>query len=96
MKLHLTTNLNVNTKQADAKNSDTRTYWTKVAKKTLLNKKIVDVFYMTEEDAEKMGWYSCPVVFVLDDGTQIIPSADDEGNDGGSLFYGADGVLPVL
>jgi hypothetical protein len=37
---------------------------------------------------------------VLDDDTQLIVSADDEGNDGGSIFYAnkeeLDGVLPTL
>jgi len=32
----------------------------------------------------------------LNDGTSCILSADDEGNDGGVLFYGDNGVLPTL
>ena len=34
--------------------------------------------------------------FFLNDGTSCILSCDDEGNDGGVLFYGSDGVLPTL
>jgi hypothetical protein len=43
-----------------------------------------------------MGWYKRPICFFLNDGTSCILSCDDEGNDGGVLFYGKDGVLPVL
>jgi len=32
----------------------------------------------------------------LNDGTSCILSADDEGNEGGVLFYGDSGVLPTL
>ena len=45
---------------------------------------------------EMMGWYKRPLCFFLDDGTSCILSADDEGNDGGVLFYGSNGVLPTL
>ena len=45
---------------------------------------------------EMMMWYKRPIVFFLNDGTHCILSADDEGNDGGVLFYGQDGVLPTL
>ena len=72
--------------------------WTDVAKKQLLGRKIVDVRYMTQEEADDMGWYSRPVVFQLDDGNLIFPSADDEGNDGGALFTNDESnpTLPVL
>jgi hypothetical protein len=49
---------------------------------------------------EMMGWYNKCVVIVLDDGTLVYPSKDDEGNDAGALFYQKDDtddyVLPVL
>jgi hypothetical protein len=45
---------------------------------------------------EMMGWYKRPVCFFLDNGVSCILSSDDEGNDGGVLFYGSDGVLPTL
>jgi hypothetical protein len=49
---------------------------------------------------ELMGWYKRPICFELDNGTLCIPSMDDEGNDGGSLFYQEKGkeldVLPVI
>jgi hypothetical protein len=76
-------------------------YWNGKAQFVLKGKTIVDVFYMSANDAEEhFGWYSRPVVFRLNDGTELIVSADDEGNDGGSLFYTTkeepNGVLPTL
>jgi hypothetical protein len=52
----------------------------------LQGRKIVDARYMTQKEADQMGWYSRPLVLILDDGNLLYPSADDEGNDGGALF----------
>ena len=73
--------------------------WNKTANDLLLNRKIIKVEYMGSEEAEKSMWYSRPVRIILDDGTNILPMRDDEGNDGGALWLGSkDGeeVLPVL
>jgi hypothetical protein len=55
---------------------------------------------MTHKDAEGMGWYKRPIVFKLNDGTVCYLSCDDEGNDGGALFFsdkdGKHDELPVL
>jgi hypothetical protein len=75
---------------------DTKTFWTEKAQEVLKGKTIVDVRYLNDEEMEMMGWYKRPIVFTLNDGTHCILSADDEGNDGGSLFYGDNGVLPTL
>lgn len=76
-------------------------HWNSKAESVLKGKTIVEVSYMSEKDAEEIfGWYSRPIVMRLNDGTEVIVSADDEGNDGGSLFYATDeepnGVLPSL
>jgi len=71
-------------------------HWTSVAKKVLEGKTITEVRYLNDEEMEMMGWYKRPVCFFLNDGTSCILSADDEGNDGGVLFYNSDGVLPVI
>ena len=71
-------------------------HWTNIAKSVLLNKTIVDVRYLNDEEMEMMGWYKRPICFFLNDGTSCIVSMDDEGNDGGVLFYNSDGVLPTL
>ena len=65
---------------------NTDKFWIDVAKKQLLNRKIVDVRYLTTEEMENLGWYHKCVVMVLDDGNMIYPSSDDEGNNAGALF----------
>jgi len=78
--------------------TDWDTHWLKEAKEQLLGRKIVKVRYMTVDEMNDLGWYSRPVVMILDDGNIIYPSRDDEGNDGGALFTTneANPVLPVL
>jgi hypothetical protein len=51
---------------------------------------------MKDEEMEMMGWYSRPICFFLNDGTTCFLSQDEEGNDGGCLFYNENGVLPTL
>lgn len=80
---------------------DLEKYWNRKAQKVLEGRTIVQAFYMSEQEAdEEFGWGSRPLIIELDNGTQLIISADDEGNDGGSLFYASDeepnGVLPTL
>lgn len=72
--------------------------WTDIASKQFLGKKIVAVRYMSQEEADEMGWDSRPVVLQLDDGNILFPSRDDEGNDAGALFTNDkdNDVLPVL
>lgn len=80
---------------------DLEKYWNRKAQKVLEGRTIVQAFYMSEEEAnEEFRWDSRPLIIELDNGTQLVISADDEGNDGGSLFYATDeepnGVLPTL
>jgi hypothetical protein len=73
--------------------------WTQLARKVLVRKTIVRVEYMGDERARELDWYSRPIVLILNDGTRVYPSMDDEGNDGGALFYengSGQRVLPVL
>jgi len=70
--------------------------WNKVSQDVLKGRTIVEVRYLNDKEMEMMGWYSRPVCFFLDNGVSCILSSDDEGNDGGVLFYGSDGVLPTL
>lgn len=80
------------------KDKDLDKFWTDVAKKQLLNRKIVDVRYLTVDEMENLGWDERCVVMVLDDGNMIYPSQDDEGNGAGALFTcNADQpTLPVM
>lgn len=60
--------------------------WIKIAEGQLIGRKIVGVRYLSKKEAEELGWHHRPIVLQLDDGNLIYPSADDEGNDGGTLF----------
>ena len=69
--------------------------WTEKVAKYLVGKKIVKVKYMTDEEANEWGWYKRPCEIHLDDGTVITPSADDEGNVGGSLATNIRNLLVI-
>lgn len=77
---------------------DWHKHWNKVASDLLLGRKIVKVRYLTDEEADEMGWFGRPVALLLDNDMWIYPSRDDEGNDGGALFTSHDKepVLPLL
>lgn len=81
-------------------NQELENKWNAQARKLLLGKTIINVNYMTQENADDMGWYSRPIMFELSDGTICYISTDDEGNDGGALFAadknGQDLSLPTL
>jgi len=73
--------------------------WNKQAKKVLLGRKIVQVKYVDTEEAKSYMWNNRPISFTLDDGTRLMVQQDDEGNDGGALWYGnkdGEDLLPVL
>jgi hypothetical protein len=70
--------------------------WTSKAREVLKGRTIKEARYLTDEEMKMMGWYKRPICFFLDNGVSCILSCDDEGNDGGVLFYGKDGVLPTL
>lgn len=70
--------------------------WSDKAREVLKGKTIVEARYLNDEEMKQMGWYKRPLCFFLNDGTSCILSSDDEGNDGGVLFYGSQGVLPTL
>ena len=55
--------------------------------KYLIGKEIKTIRYMTEEETKEWGWYKRPLVIYFTDNSFIIPQSDDEGNDGGSIYY---------
>lgn len=75
-------------------------HWNDLAKKQLVGKTIASVRYMTQKEADNMGWDSRPLAIFFTDGSYVFPSMDDEGNDGGALFGttkdGEDMTFPVL
>ena len=73
--------------------------WTTHAERALLNKRIIKVEYMSTKEAKDYDWYKRPITFILDDGTRVIAQMDDEGNDGGVLWFGnknEESLMPVL
>lgn len=70
-----------------------------IDKANLVGRKIVAVRYMSDYEAEVMGWSSKSPVLQLDNGAILYPMRDDEGNDGGPLVVqtnGAEETLPVF
>lgn len=57
----------------------------------IIGQKIVEFRPMTKAEMEGEGWeedgiHTNPTVIVLENGTKMYPSCDEEGNDGGCLF----------
>jgi hypothetical protein len=78
----------------------TKLRWSKSGEEHLLGRTIVGVRYLTDEETEGLGWMRAAIVLLLDNGTFILPSCDDEGNDAGALLgQGKDGeelTFPVI
>ena len=52
----------------------------------LVGRKIVGIRWLTKNESDYLfGWYHQPITIMLDDGTQLIPQSDDEGNDAGVI-----------
>lgn len=84
----------------DIKNLNFKEKWAKEADKYLLGRKIIGTRYLTDEEVEMLGWYNSAIVLILDDGTLIFPSCDDEGNNAGAIFgqskNGTEITIPVI
>ena len=59
--------------------------WEEKISKQLVGRKIVQVRWMTKEEADESYWDYQPVLLILDDGTALCPMSDDEGNEGSAL-----------
>lgn len=72
--------------------------WGDEAAKILQWRTIVSVRYMTEKEVEDLDFRRAGIVLILDDGTVIFPSMDDEGNDSGALFTTSNHLhtIPVI
>ena len=62
----------------------------------LKGKTIKEVTWLGDKDMENMMWYKRPVIIHFDDGTILIPQSDDEGNDGGSMYYQSGDVSDTI
>ena len=56
----------------------------------LTGKTIAAVRYMSEAECKKLMWDKRPLLIRFTDGSSIVPQMDDEGNDGGAIFYEGD------
>ena len=72
--------------------------WTKTAADAFVGKKISKVEYLSKKEAEKMGWYKRPLVFIFEDNSWMFAMQDDEGNDGGAFGTSSKKIptIPVL
>lgn len=72
--------------------------WEKRIAKALVGRKIVEVRYLNDKEVNEHGWHRSALVMLLDDGTYLYPSSDDEGNDAGALFTNIAGldIIPVM
>ena len=59
--------------------------WVDYAKERLVGRTIVRVRYLQDEEMAD-DWWSRALVIELDDGSLLLPSRDNEGNDGGALL----------
>lgn len=78
---------------------DLRTRWTAKANTVLAGRRIESVFYMSQKEADDLGWYQLGLVINLDNGLQLMLQQDDEGNGPGALFCAnetEDFILPTL
>ena len=75
-----------------------RKYWTDKVDKYLVGRTIVKVEYLPKEEVKEWMWYNTPIAIHLDDGGILIPSMDDEGNDGGAIItnYKELSTIPVI
>ena len=76
----------------------TRQQWTAEVKAKLVGRKIVGVRYMSKREVDHFGWCRAAIVLQLDDGGELLPSMDDEGNDAGAMFTNYVGLetIPVI
>ena len=77
---------------------DLENKWTTDIAALLVGKKITKVRYMSETERDQIGWDARPIVIILDDGTALYPSQDDEGNNAGSIFTNSESLptIPVF
>lgn len=52
----------------------------------LIGRTITGIRFLDKEELDEMDWYGRVPVILLDDGTEIVASRDDEGNGPGRFF----------
>lgn len=64
--------------------------------RALEGKTIKKIRWMSDEEMEHAMWDKRPVVLDFTDGTFMIPQRDDEGNNGGAIYYQGDNHYTIL
>ena len=82
-------------KQIDTNEQSIQEYWTEKINKELLGKKITKIEYLTQEELDESMWDKSPIAIELDNRIWLVPMADDEGNNGGSISTNIKN-LPVI
>ena len=72
-------------KQINTNEQSIQEYWTEKINKELLGRKITKIEYLTKDEVDINMWYKSPIAIELDNRIWLVPMADDEGNDGGSI-----------
>lgn len=58
----------------------------------LIGRTIVGTRNLTQDERDCLDWRHAEVL-ILDDGTELVPSRDDEGNDAGVIWHCQPGEL---
>jgi hypothetical protein len=66
-------------------NNELKLKWAKKFQ-PLVGRKIKSVRWLTDKEVDSFGFNRSAIILFLDDGTSLVPSRDDEGNDAGALF----------
>lgn len=61
--------------------------WIERAKARLLGRRIIGIRWMGEGELENLAWPQGSMVLELDDGSLLLPQADDEGNGPGAVLH---------
>ena len=60
--------------------------WSGDATKIFKGKTIAKIEYLSDQEVKDMMWYNRAPIIVFTDGSWIMASKDDEGNDAGAMF----------
>jgi len=58
----------------------------KILEEFLVGQKIKNARWLSKSEALELGWHKQPFVIELENGVQLVPISDDEGNDAGSFL----------
>ncbi|HLO91572.1 MAG TPA: hypothetical protein VK172_10455 [Lentimicrobium sp.] len=78
-----------------APKDETTLKWEKKVADVLVGKTIRNVRYMTDKEMQDFMWYKKAIIIFFTDGTYILPSSDDEGNNAGALHTNI-ASLPII